>query len=60
MSHCAQLAGFSVVVLSEIALVACFTAFVGMVIWVWRRPRGDVQRWARMPIEDDSQDDRRP
>ena len=39
--------------LSKASLVAFFTIFCGAVIWLAFRKRSEVQRWSRLPLDDD-------
>ena len=40
--------------LRSIATVACFVAFVGIVVWAWsRRNAADFEQAARLPFEQD-------
>lgn len=37
---------------ASLALLAAFAAFVSIVIWVLARPKKQVDRWARVPLDD--------
>lgn len=40
--------------LRSVATVACFVAFVGIVVWAWsRRNAADFEQAARLPFEQD-------
>ena len=42
----------SVETLSEIALVIFVIVFAVTAIWIYSRPRKQVQHWSRLPLED--------
>ena len=35
-----------------IALVLFFAAFVAVIVYVWRKPKGQTDREARLPLDD--------
>lgn len=40
--------------LRSVATVACFVAFIGIVLWAWsRRNAADFEQAARLPFEQD-------
>jgi cbb3-type cytochrome oxidase subunit 3 len=38
------------------ALLVFFGSFVAIVIWVWTRPRHEMDARARLPVDDDPND----
>ena len=43
---------------ATIALVIFFCVFLAIVVWTWRRPRRDIEEQARIPLNDDVDDER--
>jgi len=41
---------------AQIALVLAFVMFLAVVIWVTRRPKREIRRHARIPLEDENQE----
>ena len=37
---------------AEIALLGFFALFLGIVIWTLLRPRKQIDRWSRIPLDD--------
>ena len=38
---------------AELALLMSFIAFVAILVWIWTRPRGEIEAQARLCIDDD-------
>lgn len=47
------MSGANLALLPTIALLIFFGVFLAIVAWVFLRPKGEVERWARMPMDDD-------
>lgn len=54
MMHYADvLRGLPIATLGTAATVLFCTAFLMILIWVFRRPRREVEQWARQPLDDE-------
>lgn len=49
------MSGAGLATYAEIALVISFAAFAGVVVWVLRRPRREMEERARQVLEDDDE-----
>ncbi|MHC4996251.1 MAG: cbb3-type cytochrome oxidase subunit 3 [Planctomycetota bacterium] len=45
------LTNLDISVFSQIALLIFFVVFLGIIVWVVRRPRGQIDRWANLPLD---------
>ncbi|RMF85711.1 MAG: cbb3-type cytochrome c oxidase subunit 3 [Planctomycetota bacterium] len=48
------MSGANLALLPTVALLIFFGVFLAIVAWVLLRPKRDVERWARMPMDDDA------
>ncbi len=52
--------GSGMSIYAQVALVIFFLAFVAVVIWVLRRPKREIDRQSRLPLDDDHAPNRTP